>query len=81
MKQSRVKVNAHVISWRGLLLIYDCAVFGDTSENIDRVLVRAFCLSTPQIFGLIIFLLIIFIQYYILWKIINKCILLRLLYD
>ena len=46
MKQSRVKVDAHVILWRGLLLIYDCMVFADTAESVDEVLVRAlfFCL-------------------------------------
>ena len=42
MKQPRVKVDAHVILWRGLLLIYGCMVFGDTSESVDEVLVRAF---------------------------------------
>ena len=46
MKQPRVKVNAHVIIWRGLLLIYGCMVFGDTSESVDEVLVRAFCFCT-----------------------------------
>ena len=42
MKQPRVKVDAHVILWRGLLLIYGCLVFGDTSESVNEVLVRAF---------------------------------------
>ena len=40
MKQPRVNVNAHAISWRGLLLIYGYKVFGDTSENINEVLVH-----------------------------------------
>ena len=42
MKQPRVKVNAHVVLWRGLLLVYGCTVFGDTSESMDEVLVHAF---------------------------------------
>ena len=46
MKQPRVNVNAHAIIRRGLLLIYGCVVFGDTSENINRVLVRAFLFSS-----------------------------------
>jgi len=48
--QSRVKVDAHVIQWRGLLLIYDCMVFGDTKESVDEVLVRApfFCLLSSN---------------------------------
>lgn len=45
MKQPRVKVDAHVILWRGLLLIYGCMVFGDTSESVDEVLVHVFYLS------------------------------------
>ncbi len=44
MKQSRVKVNAHA-GWRGLLLVYDCMVFGDTSESVDEVPVHVFLLS------------------------------------
>ena len=24
--------------WRGLLLVYDCMVFGDTSESVDEVI-------------------------------------------
>lgn len=33
---SRVKVNAHGVSV-GFLLVYECMVFGDTSDNIDEV--------------------------------------------
>lgn len=29
---------------RGLLLVYGCVVFGDTSENVDEVLVHVFYL-------------------------------------
>ena len=50
MKQPRVKVDAHVILWRGLLLIYGCMVFGDTSESVDEVLVHVFYLSTHSFF-------------------------------
>ena len=37
MKQSRVEAGAHAM-WRGLLLVYDCMVFGDTSESVDEVI-------------------------------------------
>jgi len=30
---ARVKVNAHVMIWRGLLLVDAVKVFGDTSET------------------------------------------------
>ena len=58
MKQPRVKVDAHVILWRGLLLIYGCMVFGDTSESVDEVLVHVFYLSILTEFGLTIIFLI-----------------------
>ena len=45
MKQPRVKVDTHVILRRGLLLIYGCMVFGDTSESVDEVLVLAFSIN------------------------------------
>ncbi len=44
MKLSRVEVDAHEL-YRGLLLVYDSMVFGDTSESVDEVLVHAFLLS------------------------------------
>lgn len=41
---SRVKVNAHGVSV-GFLLVYECMVFGDTSDNIDEVFSPRFLLS------------------------------------
>ena len=48
MKQPRVNVNAHAILRRGLIHIYGCTVFGDTSENIDVAIVHAFILSNTN---------------------------------
>ena len=52
MKQSRVEAGAHAM-WRGLLLVYDCMVFGDTSESVDEVISPRFfyCLNFRD-FGL-----------------------------
>ena len=44
---SRVKVNAHGVSV-GFLLVYECMVFGDTSDNIDEVFSPRFLLSIHQ---------------------------------
>ena len=47
---SRVKVE-HSRHWRGLLLVYDAMVFGDTSESVDEVISPRFFLS-PSDLGL-----------------------------
>ena len=39
-----MKVNAHGVSV-GFLLVYECMVFGDTSDNIDEVFSPRFLLS------------------------------------
>ena len=39
-----MKVNAHGVSV-GFLLVYECMVFGDTSDNIEEYLVHVFLLS------------------------------------
>ncbi len=45
---SRVKVNAHGVSV-GFLLVYECMVFGDTSDNIDEVFSPRFFIVYPSV--------------------------------
>jgi len=49
IKQSRVEVDAHVAR-RGLLLVYDCKVFGDTSINVDEVISPRFLFVSTSAF-------------------------------
>lgn len=53
-------LNAHA-DWRGLLLVYDSMVFGDTLESIDEVISPRFLFlsQTPKIMDLFIIELII----------------------
>lgn len=43
-----MKVNAHGVSV-GFLLVYECMVFGDTSDNIDEVFSPRFFIVYPSV--------------------------------
>lgn len=54
MKQSRVKVNAHVSYGVGFYSFMTAMVFGDTSESVDEVISPRFLfVYTLNTFGLI----------------------------